>query len=513
MPKNLDLLLESGRLLSSKLELSELLNTVMRLAARVVDAETASLLLVDEQTDELYFDVALGLAPEVAAIRLKMGQGIAGQVAEKGAAEIINDVEKDSRWTSNIDESSGFKTRSILAAPLMMQDRRIGVIEAINCREGNFDEEDLRVFEAFASQAAIAIENARLFANLREERLKLSTLIDEMQEAAVLTDGKGGIVLANKPSRQLFGENMVQGQVADVLDGWQLTPPLEDIVYSTAPVIAFEAVREEPKKLILAGTASTFHNEAGQIDGRVVVFRDVTVERQEAGLKRNFLSLISHKLKTPLASINGYSQLLLDDMQEMEDSDFKKKSIKTISTQGAKLTGLVEKLLNYTTLEDFDTSETAHRTFSIDDTVREAITALEPWIIEQGGSTDFTITAGLSASGDPLLIRDAVKNLIENAIKFSPEGKRQVKISTTRAGGAVEICITDNGPGIPPEELERVFGKFYQIDTSFTGQIEGWGLGLTFARRVLENFSGALRLESKPGEGTTATASLPSVDL
>src|ERR1017187_9159641 len=114
-----ELLLEVARLLSSKLELAELLTSVLELASRVVDAETASLLLLDEATQELYFDVALGLGDDLSKVRLKLGQGIAGAVAQTRKPEIINDARADPRWSPRMDEQTGFVTRSILAVPIL----------------------------------------------------------------------------------------------------------------------------------------------------------------------------------------------------------------------------------------------------------------------------------------------------------------------------------------------------------------------------------------------------------
>src|ERR1700722_1253175 len=163
--QRLELLLEVARLLSSKLELSELLTTVLELASKVVDAETASLLLLDEATQELYFDVALGLGEEASKVRLKLGQGVAGAVAQSRKPETINDVRADPRWSPKMDEQTGFVTRSILAAPILLKGRLLGVIEAINRRGGPFEAGDTEAFEAFASQAGVAIDNARLFAS------------------------------------------------------------------------------------------------------------------------------------------------------------------------------------------------------------------------------------------------------------------------------------------------------------------------------------------------------------
>ncbi|MFH1726122.1 MAG: GAF domain-containing sensor histidine kinase [Elusimicrobiota bacterium] len=510
--KHFELLLEAGKLLSSKLDLSELLNTIMQLAARVVNAETASLLLVDPETDELYFDVALGLAPEVHNIRLKMGEGIAGSVAQSATPMIINDVTKDPRWSPKIDEDSGFKTRSILAAPIILKGKRIGVVEAINHIEGDFSFTDLRIFEAFASQAGVAIENARLFSSLKEEKSKLATLLDEIRDAALLTDAAGGVILANGAARRFLGDSEAPARFETAVAGMKLNPPLERILRSDDDIVEFAAIREEPKKLVLAGTASLIRDgRTGETSGRVIVFRDVTEERHEEGLKRNFLSLISHKLKTPLASITGYSQLLLDDLKKQDAgaNDFQVSALGTVYTQGQKLNGLVDKLLNYTVMEELEAAEIDKKGFPVDDVLKQAVKASQPWLQNCGASVALEPDSGLAAVGDPGLVRDVVRNLIENGIKFSSGESRSVSIWATPRSGGVEIHVRDSGPGIPPEEQDKIFQKFYQIDASFTGQVEGWGLGLSFVRKVVEKLDGAVRLESTVGAGSTFIITLP----
>ncbi len=512
--ENMGRLLEVGRLLSSKLELPELLHAIMPLAARVVNADRASLLLVDPKTQELYFDVALGLDPEAAKIRLKMGQGIAGTAAQRQKPIIINDARKDPRWFSKPDEESGYVTRSIIAVPLILRDRCIGVVEGINRKTGQFTLNDLRVFEAFASQAAVAIDNARLFASLKEERLTLNTLLNEMNDAAVLTDERGGVLLANEAAKRFFTKKEGPFTVADATAGMKLTPPLEKIIASAEPIVHFKAERDVPKKLVLAGTASVIRSASNELQGRVIVFRDITEEEYEEGLKRSFLSLISHKLKTPLSSIMGYSQLLLADLKDKGGNAMAVKALGAINAQGTKLTGLVEKLLNFTVLEGLDASESAKETIGVDEALRETVDSLRPWLEEHDGRVEVKPSSELKAVGDPALLKDALRNLIENGIKFTPNGgkkdERKVTLWARAVGGNVEIYVEDQGPGIPPEERERIFKKFYQVESSFTGQIEGWGLGLPFVRKVVEKLEGSVRLESKTGAGTTFILTLPA---
>lgn len=509
-PDNVALLLEVSRLLSSKLELSELLHIIIPLAAKVLNADRASLFLVDEATQELYFDVAMGLPPEVSKIRLKMGQGIAGTCAKERKAVIIADARKDPRWYRKADEKSGYVTRSIIAVPLLHRGRLIGVAQGLNKLEGTFTLGDLRAFEAFASQAAVAIENARLFNSLKEERRKLGTLLNEMRDAALLTDGTGGILLANAAAKAFFAQAGSSATLESAVEGMAIEPSIANILRSPAEVVEFEARRETPKRLVLAGTATRIAREAqGGSPGRVVVFRDITEEKYEEALKRNFLSLISHKLKTPLSSITGYSQLLLLDQTVKKAGGMLQKGLDAIHLQGSKLATLVDKLLNFTLLEELDSRQDVREIFPVAQVLRDAVSGLESWLIEHAGSARVDCGESLTACGDPALIRDAVKNLIENGVKFAAPGSRDVVLRATKYEGKVEIAVADKGPGIPPEETEKIFKRFYQIESSFTGQVEGWGLGLPFVKKAVEKSGGALRVESKLQAGTTVFVTLP----
>lgn len=162
-------LLEFSAIINSSLEIEEIRKKAALAAVKLVNCEAGSLLLFDEESEELYFDVALGeKAEEVKTIRLKKGQGIAGWVAKHKEAVIINDVQNDVRFYSGADEKSGFKTKNMICLPVMIKDRVLGVIQAINKREALFNEYDLDLLRALASQVAVAIENARLYEELKE---------------------------------------------------------------------------------------------------------------------------------------------------------------------------------------------------------------------------------------------------------------------------------------------------------------------------------------------------------
>lgn len=166
----LSMLLELNKIIISTLDLDKLLNLIMNLATKLVRSEASSLMLLDENSQELYFDVALGEKGEqIKQIRIKAGEGIAGHVAQTGLPLIINNVSKDPRFAAKFDDSTQFKTKSILCVPLKVKNRIIGVMEAINNKDkGYFDMDSQYLLEIFASQAAVAIDNAQLFKKLRD---------------------------------------------------------------------------------------------------------------------------------------------------------------------------------------------------------------------------------------------------------------------------------------------------------------------------------------------------------
>lgn len=500
--ERLELLLEVGRLLSSKLELSELLATVLELASRVVDAETASLLLLDEKTQELYFDVALGLGESASRVRLKMGQGIAGAVAASRKPEIINDAKADPRWSAAMDAQSGFSTRSILAVPMLLKGRLVGVVEAINKREGPFSAEDLATFEAFASQAGVAIENAKLFAALRAERFKLATVFAQMTDACVLTDEHGAVLLSNAAADKLLGAT---GSIDERLAGMAVTPALESLITGVEPQQDFAAVRQEPTLMVLAGRA--IWAPLGERNGRLFVLREDTEAWRQERLKRSFLSLISHKLKTPLAAVTGFADILLAELAGKVTDPMTLKAARTISEQGAKLAELVEKLLRYTTLESPDAAA-AREAVPVDEAVADALKALRERLSQREARVDAQ-ASGLTIEGDRGMIVELVKNLVENAIKFDTNARPPVAVRAEADGDWIALSVADAGPGIPPEDQDKVFSRFHQIEKDFTGQQEGMGLGLAYVRKVVELHGGSVALRSKLGEGTTVTVTLP----
>lgn len=510
---DMELLIDVSRILSSKLETDELLQTIMEFASRVVKSEASSLLLLDEKTNELIFNVVLGeKGDKIKEIRLKVGEGIAGWVAREKQSVIVNDTATDPRWSQKGDQKSAFVTRNILAVPLMAKGKLIGVVEAINqMNNEDYSAADQHVLEAFASQAAVAIENSRLFHRLKEEKEKIEMVFSEMSDGALLIDEVGKTVLCNRGACVLLGlgdKSYAMRQIAELLKGFEVHPPVDLLIKKTEKVFPIELYRKEGKTLILQGMVNRMSSDDGNVIGFLAVFRDVTTEKREERLKRTFLSLISHKLKTPLVSIAGYIPLLLEDVLNL--NEFQLKALKTMRTQTKKLTALVDKLLNFTLLES-ESFNLKLTEVPLHILASESIMHLKKYIEEKKATIERqeSVKKVGSVLVDPHYIREVIKSIIENAIKFNAQPEKKVKLSARRHAGFVYFDIEDNGPGIPPEEQEKIFNRFYQIEESFTGQVEGAGLGLALAKIIISAHDGDIAVRSKIGQGSCFTLKLP----
>ncbi|MEW6675041.1 MAG: HD domain-containing phosphohydrolase [Nitrospirota bacterium] len=167
--KQLNTLIELSSLINSTFDTREIRKRAIEAATRLMDAEAGSLLLVDQETGELFFEVALGEKGEkLKEIRLKKGEGIAGWVAEHGEPVIIHNVQSDPRFFKLADEKTAFITKNMICVPVKTKDRILGVLQAVNKKHNSFDSEDLNIFNALANQVAIAIENSNLYQELKE---------------------------------------------------------------------------------------------------------------------------------------------------------------------------------------------------------------------------------------------------------------------------------------------------------------------------------------------------------
>jgi signal transduction histidine kinase len=387
--------------MNSTLELKPLLDYIMDAAAEIVDAEAASIMLQDEHTDDLRFAAANGDDSQgLIGMVVPIEGSIAGLIVAENRAIIISDVAHDPRHFKNVDQRIAFETRDILGVPMRRREALIGVLEVLNKRQGHFNDEDLRHITILASQAAVAIENARL-------------------------------VTATQRAN-------------------------EDLARSNK-------------------------------------------------LKSDFIAITSHELRTPLGVVLGYASLL----RETAEGEMVVHSQRVL-TSALHLRKLIDDMTNlrYVQIErselTFARTKVHHILQAAYADVIDLVEAKDQILSLNETDVTFEIVA------DSGKLEMALWSILNNSVKFTPEGGEIVLSVLHPTPQEVWIEVRDTGIGMEEQHLEPIFDQFYQVEDTMTREHGGMGLGLAIARAIVERHDGRIWAQS-PGlnRGSTFTIALP----
>lgn len=235
------------------------------------------------------------------------------------------------------------------------------------------------------------------------------------------------------------------------------------------------------------------------------------------------LSLVSHKLRTPLSIINGYSEAILSQSSKENFSPFTAKALEEIHKQGTKLCYLVDKLLFFNKVIHLRTKDVAYKTINLKELLKncandaishdEETASLPPasTVAKRGTFIEIDCPSALELKADEELLAFLAEELLSNAIKFNNKAEKIIKVQCAHHGDSISISIRDYGAGIRPQDVNKIFERFYQVDDYFTGQIDGWGLGLTIVKKIMDLHHGSISVVSDRGLGSIFTLSFPLV--
>jgi len=418
---------------------------------------------------------------------------------------------------------------SELSVPIARDNDVMGVITMYSLAKGAYKPDDIIFVRQLATQAVIAVDNARLFSRIEESRARLQVILDSMHEAVLLIDANGMVLLANPqvnfmfelPLARITGSSVEALLADDTLDfGTPLGFTPKELTQLMAQIgegrwaggsnrLSYRI--ERPIVRFIDRTIVSTHTNSGQVSGVLMVFADATEERELVQAREDLTRMIVHDLRSPLTAIST-SMRLLSEMSSVDPSLSRLLSRTTDASQRAlrKLLHLVDSLLDIAKMESGSiTLERADHMFApIAQGVRLELLPLSE---ELEIKVEVLIPDSL-----PKLAIDAPKiervllNLVDNALKFTPIGGLvQVKAQATsdRAGFA-RIDVYDSGPGIPNNYKERIFDRFEQVDGS-QGRRRGTGLGLTFCKLAVEAHGGHIWIEDNPGGGSVFAFTLP----
>ena len=417
---------------------------------------------------------------------------------------------------------------SVIAVPLEVSGQAVGLITITSRREDAFSEEDSVLLRTIVRRMGETVE--RLQSTIRGEQGKMQAMVASMAEGVIMFDANDELVVLNPKARGMLGlastdEFTTESLLKSVL--WK------DIAAFLAEPAAEEANAHEftvdthPAPTMLAMAVTPVADERdGQFLGRLAVIRDVTRERELDRMKSDFVAVVSHELRTPIASIKTFTGNLIDGI-EGEINDGQRETLTRVTKNLDRLSRLINDLLDLSKLEagkmnmqlaPLDARETAQSVVDI---------------FTPGAATkDVTLelacpdhTPVLWADSDRII--QVLTNLLGNALKFTPEaGTIKIGVehrppdpadrigtsgerSSISGEGYITISVSDTGPGIPEDDLERVFDKFYQTDHSMTRKTGGTGLGLPICREIISRHGGRIWAESTRGQGSTFTFELP----
>jgi signal transduction histidine kinase len=396
-------------------------------------------------------------------------------------------------------------THSAVAVPMRAEGRVVGVL-AIHSRQPNvFQESDRVLLETLAAQIMAALERLRLFESVDQERHRLDAVLRSAADAILVLDAAGRLQLINPAGARLFtdvetklGQPLPEGRgyddLAALLRQASSAPPAP-----LSPGVAGLTVHQIawPDQRVFAVVISAI--EQG---GQVAILHDVTEFKDLERVKNEFLATASHDLKNPLTAVIGYSDLLerVGSLTAQQAA-----FLGRIKSAARQMHELVQDLLDLARM-DLGVQLSLER-WDLGALADEVADEFRPQAAAKRQALSVT-EAEAPVMADPARLRQVLRNLIGNAVKYTPEGGR-IEVLVSQPDGLAQLQVRDTGLGIPSGDLPYIFDKFYRVQAEDRQGIEGSGLGLAIVKAIVDQHAGTVAVESEVGQGTCFTVSLP----
>jgi PAS domain S-box-containing protein len=531
--------------LGASLDLDRVLDRALTLVLDAVKSERGSVFMLDQQTGHIIHKAALWLEPGEpgkktlpiggVSTRFKRGEGLAGWVMEMRQPAIVDDVHQDPRWTEV--EKCERRHRSVLAVPLVVSDEAVGALLLFHSELNYFSYKHLRLVEAVAAQLATAINNAELYRYVRESATRLGQMMkvqreDTAKTEAILEGVGDGVMVAdvsgevirfnaaaerilNTPRDQILGRSVddllglygASGAAwAKTIDNWMISAPRagEDTLLA-------EQLEFEGRIVSVLSSPVVMRDE---FLGTVSLFRDITQAVEVERAKSEFVSTVSHELRTPMTSIKGYADLLILGAAGAL-SDSQKRFLSIIKTNADRLTTLLNDLLDIGRM-DAEGVELNKREIELSPVIQGVVDAMAGEGTEHKQTFQVDIPPDLPpVVADPDRLTQILTNLVSNAQQYTPDGGN-VTLSAALQNDVgpevekmVQINVTDDGIGIAPEDIDKIFNRFFRSDHPLVQETAGTGLGLHITKSLVEMHGGELWVESELERGSTFSFTLP----
>ena len=520
-----EVLLEVAQACSSTLELEALLQRTVNALPTLVDADRASIWFVQgEELVPAAISATDGwFARQWLQHRLSLAEEpLSREAVQTGRPVIVADAATDPR--TNKDAVRLFNDRTILVVPLLHRSdpRRVQGTLFLNHihRHHHYTSRELELLGTMATMIATAVDHAWLYSQVQGEQRLLQTIIDRLPEAVIVIRGlEEQTLVTNAKANLLFGTAVTSGSS---LHNWRPSGRLEQAdgrsiqLASLGLADALERglsssgketvlVRDDGARVDLLVNSAPLSDAQGQPAGAVSVFADITPLREFDRARDTFIAVATHELKNPLTSLRACTQLLLRRVDRLPLNSQDRRSLEVINDQAQRLERLIRRLLDASRIQ---LGRLELKLEPVD------LVALTRQVIEgyQAAAVRHRIVleapdAGVSGCWDRDALAEVLHNLVENAVRYSPDGG-EVRVDIQAVESGVEVRVSDKGPGIASEEQSRIFERFYRSpQQSSPGCL---GLGLYICRQIVELHGGRIWVESVEGRGTSFRFVLPT---
>jgi signal transduction histidine kinase/PleD family two-component response regulator len=495
--RELNLLPEIGKELSARLNLEELSDLVLRRTVETLGAMVGHIILLNAASPfHKEYHIHTSDLPG-SEMKLPPLNHLVEQIKLTRESILIKDTSNNPHWQS----PTGEPARSVVIAPMFGRSALIGLLVLVHEQADYFNIEHQLLLQAIASQAAIAVENARLYSNLAQQQQKLSAILQSAADAIMMFDPDGCVSMLNPAAEKLFpGEEVKLGLPLARGRGYDALITVLDEIY-----LAREGMIKEvpwPDRRIFTGLFTPITEGAC-----VVILHDVTRFKELEKVKDEFVATASHDLRNPITTIRGYSQLI---KQAGPMNEFQLDFIQRIHNAAIHMSELVDNMLDLTKMDlgvelKRESIDMACMLVQLADEFKPQASAKEQTLTLQQANLSFIV------EGDALKLGQALRNLLSNAIKYTPNGG-SITVVLEHASDRMNIKIKDTGYGIPASDLPHIFNRFYRVRNNGHDEIQGNGLGLAIVKSIAQQHGGDVTVESSPSEGTCFTFALPLKD-
>lgn len=347
--------------------------------------------------------------------------------------------------------------------------------------------------------------------SLRQEKLRAEIILSSMADGIIAADNSGRITLINKAASEIFNvdQDIVLGKK---LEDAELHPEVARLGYECVSAQSPQQIEITlpgwPQRVIDI-RATPFGSQETGGDCAMIILHDLTEIRRHERDQKEFVSNVSHELRTPITAVRATAEALLAGAKD--DENLENRFLNTIISESDRLSALIDDLMEIAR-HDSGIAKTERFDANISEIVNKAVNVVKPNLEQKNISLNVDVNSLLTCHCDEMQIMRVVRNLVDNAVKYTSDGGT-IELTAKEDSGNLVISVKDTGIGIPHGEIERIFERFYRVDKARSRRLGGTGLGLAIVKEIVNAHNGRIDVDTQLGKGSTFTVTLPCASI